>query len=149
MVMAKNSAIKLTLGFACIALAGGLASAQEVQCPCFDANELKLDGRFVEEMAANEGVKTWRELDVIKRHTEDMYTAYFAIETFAPNDTETHANVYEYTYPTQGWLCRHSFIYLDRPVHPSIEVWGITEEESAACVAEITAAFTKLVKDDR
>ena len=142
-----SCAILMAFAAALIGIASSPAIAGDATCPCFDATELKQDGRFVEEMATNEGVQTWRELEVLKRHTEDKYTAYFAIETFTPDDTETHAGVNENPY--QGWLCFHSFYYLDSPVHPTTIVSNITEEESAACVAEMTAAFGKLVKDDK
>jgi len=118
-----------------IAFAAGLigitsspASAQEVTCPCFDANELKQEISFVEEMIADGGELKLVKLDILQIPELGVDDAFFEFSAYIPDDTEVLAGS-KYYAPASEYRCSHYFYFLDTPQHPNVSMWNITEME--------------------
>jgi hypothetical protein len=128
-----------------------IAIGQEVECPCFDANQLKQESRFINDVMTSIGVKPLRyfyvENDVLEfGTTETAYRAEFEWgNTYY--DTYVYASIREDRYLNRGYGCYRSFWLFDERVLPAVEKWNLTQEETEACAVEIATAYTKLLKD--
>jgi len=133
-------------------LTSSIAIGQEVQCPCFDANQLKQESRFINDAMTSLGVRPLKyfyvQNDVLEfGTTETEYRAEFEWgNTYY--DTFVYARVWEDTsYLNRGYGCARFLLLFDDDVLPAVIKWNLTQEETESCAVEMATAYSKLLKD--